>query len=73
MEKRRALAILELLGALLYCVFLVDQMVVSDDELYAKMLRMVARACRFIAGHVGYFGVQAEREYARVLELGRMN
>lgn len=73
MDKKRLLAVLEIIGALLYCAFLIDQMMVNDDDLYAKVLRGFARICRYIAGNVGYAGVLAEREYARVMELGRMN
>jgi hypothetical protein len=73
MDRAKLLIVLEAIGALLYCAFLIDQMMVNDDELYAKLLRGFARTCRFIAGHVGYAGVLAEREYAKVMELGRMN
>jgi type IV secretory pathway TrbL component len=73
MDKAKVLVLLEAIGALLYCAYLVDQMMLSDDELYAKILRTFARICRFVAGHVGYAGVIAEREYAKVMELGRMN
>lgn len=65
--------IVEIVGAVLYCVFMYQQISGEGDLTYARILHTTARTCQRIARFFGEAGLRAEHAYLRTIELERMN
>lgn len=72
-DKRRVLYTAEVIGALLYCGFILRLILKDDPAAYAKVMYTFSRGCQFVAGRIGRLGIVAELEYAKLVEMGRMN
>lgn len=67
--------IIEIAGALLYCVFMYQQ-ITTDDSVgmtYARVMHRTARFCQSIAQRFGQWGIAAELEYRKAIDAERMN
>jgi len=67
--------VVEVVGALLYCVFMYRQLT-TDEPIgitYARAMRSTARVCQSVARRFGQWGLQAEMEYTRAMDMERMN
>lgn len=68
-------AVLEVIGAILYCVFMYRQLT-TDEPIsvsYARFMRGTARMCQSVARRFGQWGISAELEYRRAMDVERMN
>lgn len=65
--------ILEVVGALLYCAFMYQQITGEGDMTYARILHTSARTFQRIAQFFGAAGIRAEQAYWRAIEAERMN
>lgn len=71
--KAKPETILEIVGAVLYAIFMYQQITDDGDMTYARVLHSTARTCQRVARVVGQWGLRAELAYRRVLEAERMN
>lgn len=65
--------IVEIVGALLYTVFMYQQITGDGDMTYARIMHSTARVCQSLARRIGQLGIRAELEYRNAIETGRMN
>lgn len=65
--------VVEVIGAILYSVFMYQQIMGDSDMTYARIMHSTARVCQSIARTVGQAGIRAELAYRRAMEAERMN
>jgi hypothetical protein len=68
-------AIVEVIGAALYCVFMYRQLTTEEPVgmTYARIMRGTARMCQYVARHFGQWGLTAELEYRKAMDAERIN
>lgn len=65
--------IVEIVGAILYSVFMYQQITGDGDLTYARIMHSTARVCQSVARRIGQWGISAELEYRKAIDAGRMN
>jgi hypothetical protein len=67
--------IVKVIGAALYCVFMYRQLTTDEPVgvAYARAMRGTARVCQAVARRFGQWGLNAELEYRKALDVERMN
>lgn len=71
--KAKPETVLEIAGAILYCVFMYQQIMGEGDMTYARVMHSMARVCQRVARFFGEAGIRAELSYRRAMEIERMN
>lgn len=68
-------AIVEVIGAALYCVFMYRQLAADEPVgvTYARAMHGTARLCQSIARRFGQWGISAELEYRKAMDTERIN
>lgn len=65
--------IVEIVGAILYSIFMYQQITGESDMTYARIMHTTARVCQSLARRIGQLGINAELAYRRAMDAERIN